>query len=308
MVARRIARHWGLLATLTPTLATLGSTLAACSGGGDTYIAMPAAGGVGGDRNGSGGVGGNSGGSDGQGGSAGAAFGGSAQGGSASGSGGDGGGSTSGGSGGDSGSGGDNGVGGGAGVGGSGGTAHGCEPSDTLLFFNTDDGAANLNTVELPSPPFPMYNYVSMNTFSDGTATPSNGITPPTHDGGGVYATVCSGIGFTGTGGGCRFSLSMTQNLASFGFLGIEFWARGTAAVNVRVNVHDGTSDYYGKDFTFDTEWKRYDFRFADLTRQAGNGPPVAFNASAVEAVDFRGPLVDGFEFHIDDLSFLSCP
>jgi len=286
---------------LTPTIATLGSTLAACSGGGDTYIAMPAAGGAGGNHSGSGGVGGNSGGSDGQGGSSGDAFGGSAQGGSATGSGGDGGEPTSGGSGGDS-------AGGGAGVGGSGGTAHGCEPSDTLLFFDTDDGALTLNTVELPSPPFPMYNYVSMNTFSDGTATPSNGITPPTHDGGGVYATVCSGIGFTGTGGGCRFSMSMTQNLANFGFWGIEVWARGTSPVNVRVNVHDGTSDYYGKDFTFDTEWKRYDFRFVDLTRQAGNGPPVAFNASAVEAVDFRGPLVDGFEFHIDDLSFLSCP
>lgn len=237
------------------------------------------------------------------------------------------GGSTAGGVGGDGGRGGSPAGGGsgtaGAGAAGAAGTSA-CE--DAVVFYDEDAAAGTSDTVLLPNPPFPPYTYATLSTFGDGTATPGGGLENTTHPGGGVYSSICSGAGFTDTGGGCR--VTVAQDLTPYGFTGVEFWARAYEPVNVRVNLTDpaaiygaGSScdnapgctqnccgDYYGADFTFDTTWRLYSIQFSDLAREHGTGPDVPFDPSHFGSIYFRGPLVEQFLFYLDDLAFIACP
>lgn len=213
----------------------------------------------------------------------------------------------------------------GGGASGTGGSSVACATREVVRFFDTDD--LDYSTAALPVPPFEPTTYVTAETFSDGTGSIGTGLSNMNRDGGGVYARRCQGIGFTDTGGGCRFRFSpLNLDFAKYAIEGFAFWARGYEPVSVRVNLADTTSvnvdgscsvalsctsdccnDHYGVDIALDDTWRRYEIRLEDLTRERGNGPPLPFDPSRVFRIEFRGPLDTWFGFDLDDLEFIRC-
>jgi hypothetical protein len=142
---------------------------------------------------------------------------------------------------------------------------------------------------------------------------------------GGTNSITCEVNGFTDWGG-CLMIFYSILDLVPSGVNALQFWARAPEDHEIRVNISDRNSDYqggvcdgaqncfencchdhYGAQFTAAANWTQYTFRFDQLTREDGNGPPFAFDPSHVREIGFRGAEGGDFELEIDELAFVTC-
>jgi hypothetical protein len=133
---------------------------------------------------------------------------------------------------------------------------------------------------------------------------------------GGMNSILCEVSGFA-EWGGCLLILGSGIDLTASGRKALQFWARAPTPYEVRVNFSDRTSDYsggicdgeqncfencchdhYGTQFTATGDWTQYTFRFDELTREEGNGPPLPFDPTHVREVGFR--LVEPADFELE--------
>jgi hypothetical protein len=153
------------------------------------------------------------------------------------------------------------------------------------------------------------------------------GYTSPARPEGGSYVMLCVGGDYTDWGGGCMAAFGGGYDAQSPGFDAVEFWARSSNPITLRVEVPDRTSspaggqcdreetcvgnccyNNYGGSVTTGTDWARYTLRFSELTRQGDGGPPLPFDPSFVGGLQFLAPPNGDFELYFDDLAFIACP
>src|SRR5262249_16261613 len=123
-----------------------------------------------------------------------------------------------------------------------------------------------------------------------------------------------SGTGFTGFGAGMGYGLAC---LATTGYQGISFWAKGTSGTdnNIQLQVAipathaaaDGGDcttkcyDHPSKHVALTANWQQYRVAWGELT-QAGFGNPATFQGiiMALNWVSLAGPNLD---FQIDEIA-----
>lgn len=142
-----------------------------------------------------------------------------------------------------------------------------------------------------------------------------------------TQAVHISGVGYTNWGGGVGITLVPgIENVATWwdasSYAGVSFWARGAGTMWVQANLAETrvagdqypglceptlafncNDNYVSNAFTLENEWTKYTIPFATL-HQEGWGHPVPWTYN-LNAIEFRWPTDDAFDFWIDDVRFL---
>ena len=172
-------------------------------------------------------------------------------------------------------------------------------------------------------------------TFNDGSTT---GIQTP-DPGASFFATAISparsgstfaartmGSGFTAWGGGVgvEFAGGGASSYDASGWGGVGFWARvGVgASTAMRMDFPDlntdphgakctvsalGCFDHFGVDLTFDTTWKYYVVKWADLAQEGWGWPAPTGKLDTKHVYDMQVQTGSGsnFDLWIDDITFV---
>lgn len=138
------------------------------------------------------------------------------------------------------------------------------------------------------------------------------------------YAANSYGSGFSDWGAGIGFELYNQKPYDLSRYAGITFLARRAQekASALRFGVTDsataprggqclqdeGCNDNFGSDLILGTTFRRYSFRWSELTQEGWGLPhPDSINTSEVYGVRFQTKPLEDFDFWIDDIALL-CP
>lgn len=134
------------------------------------------------------------------------------------------------------------------------------------------------------------------------------------------YAARARGKGFSDWGAGIGLELYSHQAYDLSGYAGITFWARSAPDMpgNVRLALPDSATSprgrqcrekcnqHFGSDLSLDTVFRRYSFRWDELTPDDWGGESVgSLRASQVYNITFQVKTADDFDFWIDDVALL---
>jgi hypothetical protein len=168
-------------------------------------------------------------------------------------------------------------------------------------------------------------------TFNDGTTggvqtpDPSVACLPSTATGraGSTFAAHTSGSGFTSWGGGIGFHfVSSTRSYDTRPFTGIGFWARvgSTSKTTMRMDFPDSETDpggglcgstaqpcfdHFGAMLTFDTTWRYYVVKFADLKQGGWGWVRPSFDSGHVFGIQVQVGGSASFDLWLDDIAFV---
>jgi hypothetical protein len=139
------------------------------------------------------------------------------------------------------------------------------------------------------------------------------------------YAARSHGGGFTIWGAGIGFELYNQKAYDLSRYAGISFWARRApntasalrfAVTDVATAPRGGQcqeyadystcSDYFGRDLSLGTAFRRYSFTWQELEQVGWGEPhPDSVDASQIYGVRFQTEPVEEFDFWIDDIALL---